>query len=144
MKGKELMQTYPGTFKIVREWFEKKMLENIKKSEGVPEELIGYVKERGVSDDALTYMIDVNPSLLFPVFDSVGVYIGIVIRKSLYHEKNEEMGDIIFEYYVCPNGDCIESSEELILYTRKEAEYYAMLAAIQHIEKNIQEYNKKS
>ena len=143
MKGKELMQTYPGTFGIVREWFEKKMLENIKKSEGVPEELIGYVKERGVSDDALAYMIDVNPSLLFEVFDSLGVYIGIVIRKN--PEAEIAIAEtVIFEYYVCPKGDCIESSEELILYTRKEAEYYAMLAAVQHIEKNILEFNKRS
>ena len=143
MKGKELMQTYPGTFKIVREWFENKMLENIKKAEGVPEELIGYVKERGVSDDALAYMIDVNPSLLFEVFDSLDVYIGIVIRKNIAAEDSIAE-TVIFEYYVCPKGYCIESSEELILYTRKEAEYYAMLAAIQYIEKNILEYNKKS
>lgn len=127
MKGKELLITYPRVGALIREWFTKKMIESM--TNDIPEDFRNYMKERGATDEFLVNVIDKNPAALFEIFDSVHVYIGIVVRKS-------ETGNIVFNYFVCPEGDCLESVE-CDFNSRKDVEYYAMLTAMQYIDNNI-------
>lgn len=132
MKGKELLETYPKVANIIRDWFTAKMVENMLKADDVPEDFKNHMKQRGVNDDLLINVIDKNPAALFEIFDSLHVYIGIVIELL---PKTEQ---VVFNYYVCPNGKCLDSSSQEFL-NRKDVEHYAMLAAVEYINNNIDE-----
>jgi hypothetical protein len=130
MKGKELLETYPKIAKLIRDWFTAKMTENMASADDVPEEFKQTMMKMGVSDDMLINIIDKNPSALFEIFDSLQVYIGIVISQLPVTEK------VIFNYYVCPRGKCLDETPE-DFFNRRDAEYNAMLAAIEYINSNI-------
>ena len=132
MKGRDLLITYPKIAEVIREWFMNKMLESISKTDDIPNEFKEQMRIKGVTDEALCNVIDKNPSALFEVFDSMQVYIGIVI------DKLPETEQVVFNYYVCPNGKCLESSPQEFL-NRKDVEHYAMLAAVEYIDNNIDE-----
>lgn len=132
MKGKELLDTYPKIAKIIRDWFTTKMIESMSNKDDIPEEFKNHMIERGANDELLINIIDKNPAALFEVFDSLHVYIGIVI------DQLPETEQVVFNYYVCPNGKCLESSPQEFL-NRKDVEHYAMLAAVEYIDNNIDE-----
>lgn len=89
MKGLELIVKYPLAGKIVKEWFFKSMLESFK-DETVPDEFKEFMLEQGIENDKLGTMIDVNPRMLFDVFDENEVFISInvVDRKFTYRIDN--------------------------------------------------------
>lgn len=132
MKGKELLDTYPKIAKIIRDWFTTKMIESMSNKDDIPEEFKNHMIERGANDELLINIIDKNPAALFEVFDSLHVYIGIVI------DQLPETEQVVFNYYICPNGKCLESSPQEFL-NRKDVEHYAMLAAVEYIDNNIDE-----
>ena len=133
MKGKELLETYPRIAKVIREWFMNKMLENLANANDVPEDFKAHVKEKGIPDDALITIIDKSPAMLFEVFDSIHVYVGIVI------DQLPETEQVVFNYYICPKGKCLDTSPQEFL-NRKDVEHYAMLAAVQYIDNNFNEF----
>lgn len=132
MKGRELLDTYPKVAKIIKEWFTDKMLKSMSNADDIPEDFKNHMKERGASDEFLINVIDKNPSALFEIFDSMQVYIGIVI------DKLPDTEQIVFNYYICPKGECLESSPQEFV-NRKDVDHYAMLAAIEYINNNIDE-----
>lgn len=79
MKGLELIEKYPAAGKVVKEWFFKSMLESFK-DETVPDEFKEFMLEQGIEDDKIGTLIDINPRMLFDVFDENE----IVIENSLY------------------------------------------------------------
>ena len=137
MKGRELLETYPKVTKLIREWFTDIMIKSMGKLNDIPEDFKKDVMERGVNDEMLSNIIDKNPSALFEFFDSLQVYIGIVISKV------PETEQIVFNYYICPKGECLDTSPEDFL-NRKDVEHYAMLAAVQYIDNTLDEINVKN
>jgi hypothetical protein len=132
MKGKELLDTYPKVAKIIKEYFTTKLLESLPMSTDVPEEFRNTMKERGVADEMLANIIDKNPAALFEIFDSLQVYVGIVVQQVPI------TGKVIFNYYICPKGKCLEETPE-DFFNRPDVEHYAILAAVQYIDNNIDE-----
>jgi len=132
MKGKELLHTYPEITKIIKDWFTTKMIESMSDKDDVPEEFKNHMKERGADEELLINIIDKNPAALFEVFDSLQVYIGIVV------DQLPETEQVVFNYYICPKGKCIDAEPQEFL-NRKDVEHYAMLAAVEYINNNIDE-----
>ena len=77
MTGLELLEKYPLTAKIVRDWFMKSMLESFK-DEDVPEEFKQFMLEQGIENDKVAKLIDVNVRILFDVFDENKLYVHII------------------------------------------------------------------
>lgn len=89
MKGLELIQNYPAAGKIVKEWFFKSMLESFK-DESVPDEFKEFMLEQGIEDDKIGTLIDINPRMLFDVFDENEIFISVNVtdRKFTYRIDN--------------------------------------------------------
>ena len=89
MKGIDLLEKYPAATEIIRAWFMEKMIESFK-DENVPDEFKDFMREQGIENDKLGTMIDVNPRMLFDVFDENEVFISInvVDRKFTYRIDN--------------------------------------------------------
>ena len=111
MKGLELIQTYPAAGKIVKEWFFKSMLESFK-DDTVPDEFKEYMLEQGIEDDKIGVLIDVNPRMLFDVFDDNEVFIFIHYM---------DVKDNVKFFYSFRN---IDTNPVKSFKTRKEAELY--------------------
>ena len=137
MKGKELLDAYPKIAIVIKEWFTTKMLESMSDKDDIPEDFKKHILERGVADDMIANIIDKNPAALFEIFDSLHVYIGIVI------DKLPETEQVVFNYYICPKGKCLDTSPENFL-NRKDVEHYAMLAVVEYIDNNFDEFNIKN
>lgn len=73
----ELLEKYPKAAVKVREWFLEKMLDNLKKDDGVPEEFKDYVRQQGIDDERVAKILGANPRTLFDVFDANQVYINV-------------------------------------------------------------------
>jgi hypothetical protein len=89
MKGLELLESYPLTAKVVRDWFMNQMLESFN-DDTVPEGFKQYMLEQGIDNDKVAILIDVNPRNLLDVFDEHEVFISInvVDRKFTYRIDN--------------------------------------------------------
>ena len=119
MNGIELLQKYPLARKVVKDWFVKTMLESFK-DETVPEEFKNYVLEQGVEDDKVAALIDVNPRVLFDVFDENNIVIEILLYPS---------GE-----FTCKIGNQATTNS---WKTRKEAELFAVEAAFEILENKL-------
>lgn len=119
MKGLELLEKNPLSAEIVRAWFMERMIESFK-DENVPDEFKDFMREQGIDNDKLGTMIDVNPRMLFDVFDA---------------------NDIIIETSLYPNGEfTIKIGNEATTKswkTRKEAELFAIDAAFDILENKL-------
>jgi hypothetical protein len=74
MTGLELLEKYPLSGKVVSNWFINQMLESLK-DESLPEEFRKTLSEEGIGNDKLGTLIDVNPRVLFDVFDENKIFI---------------------------------------------------------------------
>lgn len=127
--GLELLEKYPLTKKIVKDWFMKSMLESFK-DESVPEEFKQFMLEQGIEDDKVGKLIDVNVRILFDVFDENDIIIYFMIFSSpegvrfsaAIHTGNDE---------VKPNPIGKQYN------TRKEAEHAAVEAAFEILETKL-------
>jgi hypothetical protein len=117
MNGLELLQKYPLAGKVVKDWFVRTMLDSFK-DENVPEEFKNYILEQGVEDDKVAALIDVNPRVLFDMFDENNII--VVIN---YHEN------FGFNYAVCDDND-----EQHYYKNRREAESFAVESAFEILE----------
>ena len=119
MKGLMLLEKYPAATEIIRAWFMEKMIESFK-DENVPDEFKDFMREQGIENDKLGTMIDVNPRMLFDVFDENDV---IIIIK--YHDN------FGFTWAV------EETDEQSFYKTRKEAEAFAIEVAFDILENKL-------
>ena len=115
--GLELLEKYPLTAKIVKDWFMKSMLESFK-DESVPEEFKQFMLEQGIEDDKVGKLIDVNVRILFDVFDNNEIYLNISRIEN------------IFMWSLAPN----EFVDPRIFNSRKEAEHAAIEKAFDILE----------
>lgn len=89
MKGLELLEKYPLAGKVIKDWFLQSMIDSFK-DETVPEEFKQFMLEQGIEDDKVGTLIDINPRMLFDVFDENEIFISINItdRKFTYRIDN--------------------------------------------------------
>ena len=120
MKGLELIQTYPTAGKIVKEWFFKSMLESFK-DDTVPDEFKEFMLEQGIEDDKIGILIDVNPRMLFDVFDENEIYLNISRIEN------------IFMWSLAPN----KFLDPRIFNSRKEAELASIGSAFEILENKL-------
>lgn len=119
MKGLELIEKYPAAGKVIKEWFFKSMLESFK-DDSVPDEFKEFMLEQGIEDDKIGTLIDVNPRMLFDVFDDND----IVIENSLYPSG---------EFTIKIGNQATTQSWK----KRKEAELFAIEAAFEILENKL-------
>lgn len=120
MKAIELLEKYPLTTEVVRDWFIRKMVESVNEDNDVPEDFKKFMIEEGVSNDRLCMFIDANPRSLFDVFDENDLFIEIFMYP-----------DVTF---TCKIGDKATTNS---WKTRKEAEMFAVEAAFEMLEKKL-------
>ena len=113
MKASELLETYPKTNTIMKEWYLEKMLESLN-NDSLPEDFKEHVRNEGVDDDKIVAVIEAGPRALFDVFDENHIY--IQINTNVPH----------FSYSI-NEGDVISGSWE----SRKEAERAAIEQAFE-------------
>ena len=119
MKGLELLEKYPLTAKVVKDWFMSQMLESFK-DETVPDGFKKYMLEQGIENDKVAILIDTNPRNLLDVFDEYDV----VIETSLYPNG---------EFTIKIGNEATTNSWKI----RKEAEAFAIEAAFEILEKQL-------
>ena len=126
MKSIELLEKYPLTTEVVRDWFIKRMVESVNEDNNVPEDFKNFMIEQGVPNDRLCIFIDANPRSLFDVFDENN----IVIETSLYPNA---------EFTIKIGNQATTNSWK----TRKEAEAFAVEAAFEILEEILAEERMK-
>lgn len=119
MSGLELLEKYPLSAKIIKDWFLGQMIESLKK-ETIDEEFKTFMREQGIDDDKMGTLIDINPVMLFPVFDEHDV----IIETSLYPNG---------EFTIKIGNQATTNSWK----TRKEAELFAVEAAFEILENKL-------
>lgn len=119
MNGLELLEKYPLTAKVIRDWFLEQMIESFK-DETVPDEFKDFMRQQGVENDKVGKMIDINPRMLFDVFDENDLFIEIFMYP-----------DVTF---TCKIGNEATTNS---WKTRKEAEAFAVEAAFEILEKKL-------
>lgn len=125
MTGIELLQKYPLSAKIIKDWFLGQMIESLKK-ETIDEEFKTFMREQGIDDDKMGTLIDVNPRMLLDVFDDNGVIIQIIPIKE---DKVKYLSRV----------DEFETAYDFTrpYFTRKEAELFAIEAAFEILENKL-------
>jgi hypothetical protein len=122
MKGLELFEKYPAAANVIKEWFLKSMIESFK-DESVPEEFKQFMLEQGIEEEKVGTLIDVNPRMLFDVFDENDISINIIRTNN----SNEE-----WDWELIPGPQ-----ENSVCKSRKEAELFAIEAAFEILENKL-------
>ena len=125
MKGLELLEKYPAAANIIKEWFVKSMIESFK-DESVPEEFKQFMLDQGIEEEKVGTLIDINPRMLFDVFDDNKIFIEILIY------PNEE--------FTCKIGNQATTQS---WKKRKEAELFAVEAAFELLENQLSPKEEK-
>jgi hypothetical protein len=120
MKSIELLEKYPLSTEVVRQWFFNEMMRSNEVAEDVPEEFKKAMVEEAISNDRLAIFIDAQPRGLFDVFDDNNII--IVIK---YHDN------FGFTWAV------EEADEQSFYKTRREAESFAIEAAFEILEQRL-------
>jgi hypothetical protein len=120
MKATELLEKYPLSTEVVREWFMQKMMESVIEADEVPEDFKNFMLEQGIENDKMAIMIDSNPRMLFDVFDENDLFIEIFMYP-----------DVTF---TCKIGNEATTNS---WKTRKDAEAFAIEAAFEMLEKKL-------
>lgn len=129
MKGIDLLEKYPASAKVIKEWFLQSMIDSFK-DDTVPEEFKQFMLEQGIEDDKVGTLIDVNPRMLLDVFDEHDIIIyfiifstpqGVKFSGAIHTGNNEVKPNPIGKQY----------------NTRKEAELFAIEAAFEILENKL-------
>ena len=83
MTTNETLELYPIATEVVRDWFMEKMAESFKNQE-LPKDFKEFMREQGIPNDKLVKLIDVNPRVLFDVFDDNDVIINILYASGTF------------------------------------------------------------
>ena len=124
MKAQELLKEYPLTAKVIKNWFLNELIESLK-TESIDEEFKNFMKEQGIEDEKLETLIDLNPRMLFDVFDDNGVFI-------FSHYMDVKNNVEFFHTYRNINTNPVK-----LFKTRKEAELFAIETAFKILEEKL-------
>lgn len=127
MTGIELLEKYPLSAKIIKDWFLGQMIESLKK-ETIDEEFKTFMREQGIDDDKMGTLIDVNPVMLFPVFDNNEIFISIKVTNTSFENSMK----VTFLYKINDKGEYI-----IRKFTRKEIELVAIEEAFEILENKL-------
>lgn len=132
MSGLELLEKYPLSAKIIKDWFLGQMIESLKK-ETIDEEFKTFMREQGIDDDKMGTLIDVNPRMLLDVFDDNKIF--IFTDCELLDKK------LCFIYKIITPILTLEMGREDIgrvnCNSRKEAELFAIEEAFEILENKL-------
>ena len=117
----EVLSSNPNAKKVIMNWFMEKMIESFK-DQTVPEEIINYMRENGISDEKLIDALNVNPRMLFDVLDENDVLVQININ---FENKS-------FSYNI-NNGEVISGG----FNNRKDCEMHAIVSAIVNLNSKL-------
>lgn len=120
MKATELLEKYPLSTEVVREWFMQKMIESVRGDDEVPEDFKNFMLEQGIDNNRMATIIDSNPRMLFDVFDNNDLFIEIFMYP-----------DVTF---TCKIGNEATTNS---WKTRKDAEAFAIEAAFEMLENKL-------
>jgi hypothetical protein len=120
MKATELLEKYPLSTEVVREWFMQKMMESVIEADEVPEDFKNFMLEQGIDNNKMAIMIDSNPRMLFDVFDENDLFIEIFMYP-----------DVTF---TCKIGNEATTNS---WKTRRDAESFAIEAAFEMLENKL-------
>ena len=119
MTGLEIIEKYPLSIEIIKEWYQNKMLQALT-DKSISEEFAKYMLEQGVPDDLIITTLEDNPRMLFDVLDA---------------------NNVIIETYLYPdNTFTIKIGKQATTQswkTRKEAEAFALEAAFDILEEEL-------
>ena len=119
MTGLELLEKYPLSATLIREWFLEKMLESLNAA-SVSDEFKDMMRASGIENDKIATLIDVNPRMLLDVFDDNK----IIIETFLYPDDT----------FTIKIGSQATTQSWT---TRKEAELFAIDAAFEILENQL-------
>jgi hypothetical protein len=77
----EILNHYPIATEIAREWFIKKMKQNLDE-DMVNEDFKEFMIRKGVPDDTLAIMLDQNPRTFFDVLDENNLIVEIIYSRN--------------------------------------------------------------
>jgi len=115
MTGLELMTKFPYAAEEIRQWFLNEMIESFEDEE-VPEEFKQMMRDTGISVEHVAKLIDINPRVLFDVFD----------KNKIYVEITREIGAFGATVYSSEPTNTISNFKD-----RKSAELSAIVFAFQ-------------
>ena len=129
MKAIELLEKYPLSTEVVRDWFIRRMMESVNNDNDVPEDFKKFMIEEGIPNDRLCIFIDANPRSLFDVFDENDIHISTTYGDHNY--ENNNLGEL---HYCATINNC-----ETVIYClrRKDAEISAIEAAFELLENKL-------
>lgn len=78
-----ILEDNPLATDVIRDWFMDKMAESFKDRD-LPDNFKEFMREQGVTNDRLVKLIEVNPRVLFDVFDANGVIINVVYEEGRF------------------------------------------------------------
>jgi hypothetical protein len=71
----KLLNSHPKTKELIRKWLEKKMKDSL--DDDVEEDFKEYMLKTGIPDERTAAIIDIQPRVLFDIFDKNEVFIDI-------------------------------------------------------------------
>lgn len=124
---KEVLGLYPLATKEAIIWFTKIMFKSLE-DENVPDEMKDYVEQRGVTEEQLASLLEINSRVLLDFFDDNEVYVEIFVSikdKAMfrYAINNEEYGTFIY-------------------HTRKQAEAVAIMMSFEILNTKLETSNE--
>jgi len=122
MKGIKLLNNYPLSKNIIKNWFLEQLISSLK-TETINDDFKELVRKKGVEDTHIETLIDLNPRSLFDVLDENNVILIIS-----YSENTEWRWNL---------KDDFKNN----FSSRREAEKEGILQAIKALEKQLK--NKK-
>ena len=112
METLNLLEKFPKTTTVIKQWFLSKMLDSLNDS-SLPEDFKSFVKAQDLENDKVATIINAGPRSLFDVFDEHKIYIDIsCLNDKFLWGINDNMHNSVYE-------------------TRKEAEKEAIEQAFQ-------------
>lgn len=114
----ELLEKYPKTTVVVKQWMLDKMLNSLKNKE-ISEEWREGFKDAVISDEQILIIIDSNPRTLFDIFDEHKINIEIRVD---FKDPNKAK--------FCYSFDGGQNNSDLF-YTRKEADRESIIKAFE-------------
>jgi len=115
MDMKQLLEDYPKTATVVRQWLLEKLLEGLK-DDKIPEDFKEMVRKEGITDDKVVGILEKSPRSMFDIFDNHKVFITIYpVREQSYGVKiNDVDVEDRFSERIYADGHAIVESFKLL------------------------------
>ena len=95
MKMQELLNEYPKTATVIKQWLLEKMLKGLK-DDKLPENFKDMVRKDGITDDKVVGILEGNPRSLFDIFDEHILFISVIAHNQgfIWYINDGESSDV--------------------------------------------------